>query len=500
MKYLPFSRTLLSLAQRHIALLCLSFVAAPAYAQSPSPAAKPAAANATVPVLLISDIHFEAFWDPDKVPKLNAANVSRWDSILAPPASPGRDKTFKAFIKKCHCSQGDTSSVLLDASLKNMGLDATGAAFVTVSGDLVSHDFDKKYSTAFPGSTRAQFRAFVEKTIEYVVGKLYARFPGVPVYVALGNNDTDCRDYWLDANSDFLKDTGLVVAKNFPTADKKNAEDTFAKGGYYSVALPAPIQNARLLVLDDLFMANDYKTCAGNPDQSEAVSETGWLAKRLAEARASKKQKIWVMGHIPPGVDPYSTSKIMSSVCSGSLPPVMFQSSENMADAMTGYGDVIQLAIFAHTHMDELRLLKDNGQTPPSQPPISLKMVSSISPIHDNLPSITLAKIDPSTAAVVDYQVFSSPDLTGDNDKWTEGYAFDKSYLLPDFSSSSLAKLIAVFAADPGGTSQDSIDYIADYSAGNDSSFLQTFWPQYVCSLSNHTATAFTTCACSNAH
>ncbi len=63
------------------------------------------------------------------------------------------------------------------------------------------------------------------------------------------------------------------------------------------------------------------------------------------------------MGHIPPGVDLYSTAARMVDVCGGQR-PVMFLASEKLADLLTEYGDVVELAIFAHTHMDEMRLLK----------------------------------------------------------------------------------------------------------------------------------------------
>ena len=491
----PFSRVI---ARSQVALLCLLLIAHAAQAQNNKPAAKPAPANTTVPVLLVSDIHFEPFWDPVKVGKLIAATPDKWDAILAAPASPGRKQAFAAFLQQCACGDGDTSSVLFDASLRNMRLQAAGVAFVAVSGDLISHDFDKKFVTAFRGSTDADYRAFVEKTIDYVVGKLYAAFPGVPVYVALGNNDTDCQDYWIDANSDFLKDTGVEVAMNFPATEKADAESSFHAGGYYSVALPAPIKNARLLVLDDLFMSKNYRTCAGHRDPSAATAQIKWLAQRLADARAAN-QKLWIMGHIPPGIDLYSTARKGINVCTGG-DPVMFLSSEEMPDAIAPYGDVVQLAIFAHTHMDELRLLKDQSAGAPSKPPVPIKMVSSISPIHSNLPSITVAQVDPATAAVVDYHVFSSPDLTGDsNAKW-KGYDFGQSYKLAAFSSSTLSQLIAAFAADPGGTTQDSKNYIGDFSAGHSSGTLRLAWPQYVCSLSNHTKQTFKACVCANTH
>jgi sphingomyelin phosphodiesterase acid-like 3 len=483
-------------SRRNLALLCVFVFVCAAFAESAKPAMKPVALS--VPALLLSDIHFEPFWDPAKVAQLDGAPVAKWNGILAPPPSSDQQQRFAALQQSCPTKGTDTSYTLFQSSLDAMRTNAAGAGFVTVSGDLISHAFHCKYFTLFPKATPAEYKTFVEKTITYVVDELDASFPKTPVYVALGNNDSSCDDYLIDAGSDFLKDTGMEVTKNFPAAERQSAQTTFADEGYYSVSLPAPIKNARLLVLDDLFMSKSYRTCAGALDPQAAAPQIAWLNKELATARANK-QKVWVMGHVPPGVDLYSTERKMIDFCAGQK-PVMFLSSEEMTDVLADYGDVVQLAIFAHTHMDELRLLKDESAGAPAKTPVPVKMVSSISPIHKNLPSFTLAQVDPATAALVDYRVFSSSNLTGVNAKWTEEYNFAKSYNESAFSSASVGKLIAEFAADPGGTGPASQDYLNDYLAGSYASALQIFWPQYVCSLSNHTVQAFTTCACINAH
>jgi sphingomyelin phosphodiesterase acid-like 3 len=475
------------------ALLCIGV----ALAQTGQPAAKPAPANATVPVLLLSDIHFEPFWDPGKVAQLDAAPVAKWNAILAPPPASGRQQSFNDLQQGCNARGSDTSFTLYQSSLEAMRTDAGGAAFAAVSGDLISHEFHCKYFKLFPKASNSQYKAFVEKAVEYVIGELNASFPKTPVYFALGNNDSECDDYLLDANSGFLKETGDEVTRNFPAAERQDAEQTFSAGGYYGISLPAPIQNARLLVLDDLFMSKNYRSCAGIPDPTAADSQIKWLDNQLAQARANQ-QKVWVMGHIPPGIDLYSTAKRLSGICSG-LKPAMFLSSEKMAEVMAGYGDVIQLGIFAHTHMDELRLLRDSSHATPLLPPVPIKMVSSISPIHGNLPSFTVAEIDPSTAALIDYRVFSSSNMSGNNAKWTEEYEFAKDFGEPDFSASSLSSLIAGFAADSSAKTKASQNYIADFSAGNSSSLLQMFWPQYVCILANDSAQAFQSCVCSSA-
>ena len=72
----------------------------------------------------------------------------------------------------------------------------------------------------------------------------------------------------------------------------------------------------------------------------------------------------------------------------------MFLSSEALPEVLADYGDVVQLAIFAHTHMDEVRLLNP-AIADAAHRPVAVKMVASISPIDGNNPSFTVATIDP---------------------------------------------------------------------------------------------------------
>jgi sphingomyelin phosphodiesterase acid-like 3 len=483
-----------------LALLCLFLLTGASLAQSGNPAATihrtqaAQPAQATVPALLVSDIHFEPFGDPAKAPQLAAAPASQWQAIFAAPPSPDQQRRFQALQKTCNARGSDTSFALFDSSLKAIRSHAAGISFVAVSGDLVSHAFQCEYRELFPHSAPDAYRTFVEKTLAYVMGELSATFPGTPVYLALGNNDSDCGDYRLDAHSEFLSATGEEVTRSFPAAERKAAGETFAAGGYYSVSLPAPIENARLLVLNDLFMSKNYATCSGKADPDTADAQLAWLLQQFAEARANK-QKVWVMAHIPPGIDVYSTVKRMTNLCGGQK-PVMFLSSEKLVDVLSAYGDVIELAIFAHTHMDELRLLKGDGQSPASSQGIAVKMVPSISPIHGNSPSFVVAQVDSSSAALKDYRVFVASNQTGVNAKWTEEYDFARSFHAAEFTSSSVSKLVSSFATDPSATTKASQEYIRNFLAGTSSPLLSMVWPEYVCSLSNDSAQAFKDCVC----
>ncbi|MGA3009869.1 MAG: metallophosphoesterase [Terracidiphilus sp.] len=477
------------IAKRQTTLLCLLLITSAAYAQSAQPTNP--LAKATIPVLFVSDIHFEPFWDPAKVPQLAVAPIDQWNVILAAPPSPDQQQRFAALQQTCHARGADTSFALFHSSLTAMRSHAASVSFAAMSGDLISHAFQCKYNALVPNSTPEAYRAFVEKTLDYVIEELDKSVPGVPVYVAMGNNDSDCGDYRLDANSEFLRVTGKEISRDFPASERTAAEESFAAGGYYSVTLPAPIENTRLLVLNDIFMSSNYATCGGRPDPKSSDAQLAWLNQQLAEARA-KKQKIWVMGHIPPGVDLYSTASRMIDVCGGKN-PVMFLASEKLADVLAEYGDVVELAIFAHTHMDELRLLKPETAAGKG---VAVKMVPSVSPIHGNHPSITLAQVDPSTAALVDYKVYAASNATGVDATWTQEYDFARSFHQTEFTSSSISKVIAGFAADPSARTPASENYIENSSVGYASPLLRLAWPQYVCTLSNYTAESFRSCAC----
>jgi sphingomyelin phosphodiesterase acid-like 3 len=513
-----FATSLLRVATKQIARISFLVLATAAAAQGGHPATAHAPAKPpvqpTVSALMLSDIHFDPFWDPAKVPQLVAAPASQWKAILAAPPSPDQKQRFDALQQSCQVRGADTSSALYDSSLKAMRKPAAGIKFVTVSGDLLAHAIQCKYYAIYPASTLEAYRIFVDKTSEYVIDELKNDFPNLPLFIGLGNNDSACGDYRLDAHNEFLADIGKIVTRDFPAAERQSALDDFAAGGYYSVSLPAPIQNARLLVLNDIFMSKNYATCSGKPDLAAADAQLEWLSRQLAQARANK-QKVWVMGHIPPGIDLHATAKKFIDICGGQS-PVMFLTSEKMTDLLTDNSDVVQLAIFGHTHMDEIKILKAEmpGHYPvrptnitvdakgvTAEPKaVAMKVVSSISPINGNKPSFTIAQIDPSTAVLKDYKVFAASNSTGVDALWTEEYDFQQSYHETEFSASSIRKLVAGFAADYAAKTQASQNYIQDFSVGYMSPVLQAFWPQYVCTLSNHTKQSFKDCVCPTAH
>jgi sphingomyelin phosphodiesterase acid-like 3 len=453
------------------------------------------AAPAPQPVtaLLVSDVHFEPFWDPAKVPQLAAAPASEWKTILAAPASADQAERFAAIEKSCKTRGEDTNYTLLASSLAAMRAQAPQAHFITISGDLMSHAFPCKWAAAMPNATPQQYEAFAVKTLEFVLGAFRSEFPAAPVYAALGNNDSGCADYKIDANGSFLAAAAKTFTEKLPVSERKAAEETFAARGDFSVALPEPFRHTRLLIVDDLYQSKKYQTCGGKDDASAAEAQIAWLKSELEKARRDH-EKIWVMGHIPPGVDPYGTISKMKDVCGGKE-PTLFLGSDKLADTLAGYGDVIRLAIFAHTHMDEMRLLTPAGNDGAAKP-VAVKMVPSISPVDGNNPSFTVASVDPDTATLRDYRVIAASNQTGVDTKWEKEYDYAEAYHKPAYAAEDVKALIDGFAADPNAKSAESQSYLHNYFVKDKSLELSAFWPQYTCALANDTADAYRACRC----
>jgi sphingomyelin phosphodiesterase acid-like 3 len=147
--------------------------------------------------------------------------------------------------------------------------------------------------------------------------------------------------------------------------------------------------------------------------------------------------------------------------------------------------------VFGHTHMDEMRLF---GQVP-------IKMVSSISPVDGNDPSFTVAKVDPATARLVDYEVIKTTTRSGVDAKWVKEYSFGETYHEPTFSAASLDKLMKEFKADPNVENDMSDAYLSNYGVGTTSrgvkaQALRALWPGYACALTNDSEKGFAACVC----
>ena len=446
-------------------------------------ASLPAAKSDEVVAAMVSDIHFDPFEDPTKVARLDHAALSEWKSILAEPMAADHESRFAALNSSCHFKGADTDFALLTSAMQALRLHAKDAAFATLSGDLLAHDFRCRYEKALPGGKN--YASFAAKTIEFVMAEVRSALPGKPLYAALGNNDSDCEDYQLDANSGFFAELKQSFLQDVPAAERADAEKSFAETGSYAVHLPPPMSSTRLIVLDDLFLSKNASTCSARKDPKAAETVRAYLAAELA-AGAGQETK-WVMAHIPPGIDPYSTILKMRDICGGQRPE-FFLGSDALREELTK--QPVALAIFAHTHLDEIRLLhSDDGQQK-----IAAKLVPSVSPIHGNHPSFVLARITAKTATVRDYRGVASAAMNDPRAEWKTLYDFDQLYAQKSFDAAAVESLLESFRKEPEGRASEA--YLGHVQTGEKSTPLALFWPEYACTLGTTTEAGLRQCMC----
>ncbi|HEY4008981.1 MAG TPA: hypothetical protein VGM11_02435 [Acidobacteriaceae bacterium] len=473
------------------AIACLA--AASAGAQRPAKASP----SPTVNAVMLSDLHFDPFFDPAKLSELRDNPIAAWPSILSKPDSATRATTFAELQSGCQIRGTDSPWPLVLASLREAKQQQPAPLFVTVSGDLLAHGFICKYRKLNPTATPAAASAFAAKTIAFLAQQLHIAYPSAPIYFALGNNDSGCGDYLETPNSDFLKSAATTLAADLPDADRASFTESFTHLGDYTLLLPAPIHNSRLIVLQNIFESAHSKACNGESNATPAEEQIAWLRKQLTGARANNEQ-VWVMAHIPPGVDIYTTYHrylfAPGEACSAKQ-TLMYLTSGALGDTIAAFGDIVRLALFAHTHMDEIKLLTPtDGNTALAVP---AKLVPSISPINGNDPSFMVAQVSPQTATLKDYEVYAAANAQGEH--WNLEYRYSDVYHLPDFSAKSVDQLTSTLIADKTGEDETSRAYERYFLAGGGAFAalgLQRLWPEYSCSLRELDPTAFHRCMC----
>jgi len=469
-----------------IAVVVAAVWAVGVWAEVPKPVAAP-----TVNVVMLSDIHFDPFHDPAKLAELRAKPVAEWAAELSAADSATMVADEAALQKACPVRGIDTPWVLLQNSLKAAHAQEPKPDFVTVSGDLQSHSFDCRLHNLAPGITDAQYSEFAAKTVDFVALQLRQTWPGVPVFLTLGNNDSGCTDYKEDAGSAYLQATGKVFAEAVNKANHDAVLKDFSREGDYSAVLPAPFKHTRLLAMQDVFEAKKYTACKGEAAPDAEKEQIAWLLAQLTAARQAHEQ-VWVLAHMPPGVDAFAVYSKGRNVCGGEKVD-MFLDSTAMADVIEEFPDVIKLVVLAHTHMDEMRLMHG----------VPVKLVPSISPVDGNNPAFTVAMVDAPTATIKDYSVYAASNQTGVGTVWSKEYTYSTAYAEPDFSGESVKKLIAEFAADKAGKSDVSKAYEGSFfvgdpgvSANAKATAMQMVWPGYVCSMTEMNEAGFKACVC----
>jgi sphingomyelin phosphodiesterase acid-like 3 len=338
--------------------------------------------------LAVSDIHFDPFSDAAIVERLAQAPVERWRAI------------FQLALPQPYSDYGsDTNFPLLESSLEAMHNEVSDPAVVMVTGDFLAHGFRAKFDKTVRNHGDLQYDDFVNKTIAFIADEFRAAFPRAHLIPVIGNNDGYCGDYESTPHSTFLARLAVEWGGSVGAADPNAFVVQFAVGGYYTVPLPAG--DAQAVVLNDVFWSPRYMNACGNKQDDPGGDELTWLTQTLHAAGA---HPVWVLAHIPPGVDVFST------LLNKSAQPVMMLAdrfNDPFVSLLQTTSSPIAMGLSGHTHMSSFRVIGP-GATTPITP---MLVLPSISPIFGGNPSFTVLDVDSQTARVNDDQVFTLTNL-----------------------------------------------------------------------------------------
>lgn len=288
--------------------------------------------------------------------------------------------------------------------------------FVVYTGDLPAHDDMEN----------------LDKNIKTILTDLRNLFASnkIPFFYLPGNNDSLAGDYFSFTDSDGETPLSLVSEKTNPFPALNTAQscgtspcldpDPKPKMGYYAAS---PISGLRIIALNSIIWGKTYNEVDGISQLDAGNNQMKWLTKQLDEA-AKAKEKVYLLMHIPPGIDAFSASE-------GSEKPWMWAHLPSKSDSWLNqflklsetHQATIAGILYGHTHMDELRLIYSPDGTKITEVAIS---APGITPKYGNNPGFKTVSFDSNSKELTDFEThYSTRDALAWGDK---SYKFSTYY------------------------------------------------------------------------
>ncbi len=431
----------------------------------------------TAIVVGLSDIHFNPFYDPSLMKSLIASDYTKWQTIFS-----------QSSVQDYGTHSADTNYILLKSALQNVHRLAPRPDFIIISGDFLAHDFQETYTKLTGGADPKALDSFIDKTIAFVTSMIVTRFPVTDVYPALGNNDSYCGDYQLEPRGQFLRKTAKAWKICFKSRFNSNSfSRTFPMRGSYSINARNNRAH-RFIVLNTTFFSINYQNRCGDQTADPANDEIKWFAGELRKA-AVRKEKVWLIYHIPPGIDAFATlARQKSDSTNQSSEIIPFWQpvyNQRFIDLVTQYSSIIVGSFAGHIHMDSFELIQSETTKLAS----FVHITPAISPLFGNNPAFELFSYNRSSFALKDYAVYyfdlSSAAAESDTTvKWQKEYSFVEGYRQPVFNATTLEAVHNLMLGDQG-------DYVTKYVTYYDVSNMKSSvvgpanWRAYWCGMTN---------------
>ncbi len=391
--------------------------------------------------LIVSDIHFNPMADPSLVAALAAADPTQWEAILE------RSK----LIRFSQYGQ-DTNWWLLRSALDQMRTTLPRPAFIMLPGDLLAHDFPQTFAKITRDNDREHYRVFVLKTLDFLALQFRQRFGDAKILVTPGNNDEECGDNSMQAHGRFLNDTAELARETVEAGPGFKKE--WKEMGIYNVPHPA-IPGVRVISLNTAFFSYRYQPASFGQGCAPVASNTAgdllaWLKSSLAAARQAH-QKVWLLFHVPPGIDVAATMHEYESLarenpsaagaaCSKAVVPLWNPEWTSQFDSLLeNYQDTVIASFAGHTHTDEFRLIGTPG---PKEQFILIN--PPITPVDNRNPAfrVVIFNRDGSLADQSTYYLTNLKQATSKaKGEWAKEYTFSQEWKVKQISAASLESI-----------------------------------------------------------
>lgn len=415
-------------------------------------------------ILTVTDIHFSPFYDHNLVAQLVKTPYGQWDGVFSKSSNVQLPKYDEA-----------TNPVLYNRLLGAMKKQGRSISAILFTGDILAHNFNDMIAKYAGTTSQYERNQFVYKTMGYVMLKIKQAFPRVPVYFSLGNNDSYSGDYALVDDGEFLHSTADLFFKHFIKKKKSNADfyKTFPVHGYYS--LPFPVVNkGRIIGLNTIFFSTNYvATKLIHPGDIEL----SWLKRQLAAARVAG-EKVWLLLHIPPGVNVYSTQRGSTPQTTNVTLQWKTRYNTRYLKLVRQYHDEIVASFAGHTHMDDFRLIYNSDEAAPKAVNF-IHISASVTPVFGNNPAFQIIKIDSQSGTLKD-AITHFIDLTEATPTFKQEYVYTSAYsTTPDLPGLEL--LYPAMTKDSSKLKK----YTQFYSVSSTASTISNIWQWYWCGIGN---------------
>lgn len=445
-----------------------------------APARPEAARQEPGNVLVISDIHFDPFYDRALFGELETEPAERWAGVLNRSQPPGVNPR-----------EQDSNYALFASALDDAKARVPDPALVLCPGDFLAHDWSERYDALAAKShleAPVAFEVFNRKVVRFVASEFRARFGKRSIVATLGNNDSDCGDYRVTPGGPFLKmfaeEWGELIVDDAARAD---FEANFARLGCFSIRVPYAAKT-RVLVMNSVYLSANYENACGDAAQAPAREQLSWLERELDRA-SEARERVWLLLHIPPGIDCYYTARDMAQ----GLPPVSLwseQSTDGFLKIMGSHVATVVLGFAGHTHRDDFRVVRDDARAL-----LALKITPAISPIYSNNPGYQVFQFDRSNGAVINYRTYYLANLDvasrGEGGpRWELEYDFARAY---GAAAVDVASFEVLHARINDGTADQRL-YEQFYGVGVAPEITPAFFDVYRCAMQNVTVAEFLRC------